>query len=301
MHRRMLPSLNALRSFEAVARHQSFTKAAVELNVTQGAASRQVRSLEAFLEQPLFERTSRQIILTQQGTFYAALVKEALDRIEAGTVELIAAREGGGTLSIGMLPTFGTRWLIPRLMSFQEQHPEIVLNLVSNDGPLDFGSQKIDVAVRFGHGEWSDTIADPLMAEEIAVVCSPTLMAGPHPLTSLDALKHHRLLQHSTRPDAWNHWFRAMDFRPTDVHWGPWLEHFFMVIQGAIAGLGVALLPRLLIDDEIRTGTLIAPFPKRVAGPGAYYVVTPKAKYELPRIRTFREWIVKEAARPVLS
>jgi LysR family transcriptional regulator, glycine cleavage system transcriptional activator len=300
MHRRLLPSLNALRSFEAVARHQSFTKAAVELNVTQGAASRQVRSLEAFLEQPLFERASRQIILTQPGIFYAALVKEALDRIEAGTVELISAREGGGTLSIGMLPTFGTRWLIPRLMSFQEQHPEIVLNLVSNDGPLDFATQRIDVAVRFGHGDWSDAVADPLMAEEITVVCSPALMSGADPLTSLDALRHHRLLQHTTRPEAWEHWFRAVDFRPTDVHWGPRLEHFFMVIQAAIAGLGVALLPRLLIEDEVQNGVLVVPFPKRVAGPGAYYVVTPKAKYELPRIRTFREWIIQEANKTAL-
>jgi DNA-binding transcriptional LysR family regulator len=298
MRRRLLPSLNALRSFEAVARHQSFTKAAVELNVTQGAASRQVRSLEAFLRLPLFERTSRRIDLTQHGRFYAALVKDALDRIEAGTVELITARKGTGALSIGMLPTFGTRWLIPRLSSFQELHPAILLNLVSNDGPLDFAAQQIDVAVRFGHGEWPDAIADPLMAEEIVVVCSPATMTGPQPLTSLEALRHHRLLQHTTRPDAWDHWFRAVDFHPNDLHWGPSFEHFFMIIQAAIAGLGVALLPLLLIEEELQKELLTAPFPVRVAGPGAYYLVTPKAKYELPSVRTFRDWIVREARQP---
>ena len=166
MRRRLLPSLNALRTFEAVARHESFTKAAAELNVTQSAASRLVRSLEAYLEIRLFARASRQIQLTDQGRFYANLVKDALDRIEAGTLELIATRNGVGTLSVGMLPTFGTRWLIPRLSSFQQQHPEIALNLVSSDGPLDFGTQKIDVAIRFGHGSWPDTIAEPLMSED---------------------------------------------------------------------------------------------------------------------------------------
>ncbi|HEX4570746.1 MAG TPA: transcriptional regulator GcvA [Dongiaceae bacterium] len=292
MRRRLLPSLNALRTFEAVARHESFTKAAAELNVTQSAASRLVRSLEAYLEIRLFARASRQIQLTDQGRFYANLVKDALDRIEAGTLELIATRNGVGTLSVGMLPTFGTRWLIPRLSSFQRQHPEIALNLVSSDGPLDFGTQKIDVAIRFGHGSWPDAIAEPLMSEEVVVVCSPALMSGAYPLSDYAALRHHPLMVHTTRPDAWNHWFRSVDVVPANLQWGPSLEHFFMVIQAAVAGLGVALLPRFLIEDEIRRGVLVTPFPVRVTGPGAYYVVSPKAKAELPRVRAFRRWIL---------
>jgi DNA-binding transcriptional LysR family regulator len=292
MRRRVLPSLNALRTFEAVARHESFTKAAAELNVTQSAASRLVRSLEAYLEIRLFARASRRIELTDQGRFYAHLVRDALDRIEAGTLELIATRDGAGTLSVGMLPTFGTRWLIPRLPSFQRRHPEIPLNLVSSDGPLDFAAQKIDIAVRFGHGSWPDAIAEPLMSEEVVVVCSPTVMSGPHPLSDYADLRHHRLMIHTTRPEAWNHWFRSVDVTPANLQWGPNLEHFFMLIQAAIAGLGVALLPRFLIEEELRRGVLMMPFPVRVTGPGAYYVVSPKAKAELPRVRAFRRWIL---------
>jgi len=301
MRGRLLPSLNAIRSFETVARHNSFTRAAAELNVTQSAASRLVRSLEEYLGVALFVRRSRHIELTDQGRFYNALVKESLDRIEAGTVELISARDGKGTLSIGMLPTFGTRWLVPRLSSFQEEHPEISLNILSSDGELDFTKERIDVAIRFGHGNWPGAIIDPLMGEEIQVVCSPKLMEGPHPLTTFEALHFHRLIRHSTRPNAWEHWFLAVGAPRDDLQWGPQLEHFFMVIQAAVAGLGVALLPSYLIEDELRKGTLVTPFPIRVAGPGAYYLVTSAAKSQLPRVRIFRKWLLAQVERSASS
>lgn len=291
---RLLPSLNALRTFEAVARHNSFTRAAEELNVTQSAASRLVRSLETYLEIRLFNRHSRRIELTDQGRFYSELVKDALDRIEAGTVELISTRDGRGTLSIGMLPTFGTRWLVPRLSSFQETHPEISLNLISSDGELDFAKERIDVAVRFGHGNWPDAVAEPLMSEEIQVVCSPSIMEGEHPLTDYQALEHHSLIRHSTRPQAWEHWFRAVGIAPQNIKWGPSLEHFFMVVQAAIAGLGIALLPSFVVEDDVKRGNLVAPFSVRVGGPGAYYLVTPTAKAELPRVRVFSQWLLSQ-------
>jgi len=296
MRGRLLPSLNALRTFEAVARHNSFTRAAEELNVTQSAASRLVRSLEDYLQVPLFTRQSRRIELTDQGKFYNELVRDSLDLIEAGTVELISSKAGRGTLSIGMLPTFGTRWLVPRLPSFQEAYPEIALNIISSDGDLDFTKERIDVAVRFGHGDWPDAIIDPLMGEEIQVVCSPKLMDSAHPLTSYEALRYHRLIRHSTRPGGWEHWFRTVGLHPEDLQWGPSLEHFFMIIQAAIAGLGVALLPSYLIEDDIRAGNLVAPFPVRIAGPGAYYLVTSAAKSELERVKLFRKWILEQMA-----
>lgn len=296
MRGRLLPSLNALRTFEAVARHGSFTRAAQELNVTQSAASRLVRSLEDYLQVALFVRQSRRIELTDQGRFYFDLVRDSLDLMEAGTVELVTSRAGKGTLSIGMLPTFGTAWLLPRLPGFQESHPEIALNIVSSDGPLDFVKERIDVALRFGHGSWPDAICDPLMGEEIQVVCSPRLMEGAHPLTSHEALRHHRLLRHSTRPHSWDHWFRSVGIHYTDLQWGPSLEHFFMLIQAATAGLGVALLPSYLVEEPLRGGTLVAPFKDRVAGPGAYYLVTPAAKANLPRVRMFRDWVLAQLA-----
>ncbi len=296
MRGRLLPSLNAIRTFEAVARHNSFTRAAEELNVTQSAASRLVRSLEGYLQVPLFLRKSRRIELTDQGRFYNQLVRDSLDRIEAGTVELISSKDGKGTLSIGMLPTFGTRWLVPRLADFQDKHPEITLNIVSSDGDLDFTKQRIDAAIRFGHGNWPDAIADPLMSEELVVVCSPRLMEGAYPLTSHAALRNHRLIRHSTRPDSWEHWYRSVGEHPDNLQWGPSLEHFFMVIQAAIAGLGVALLPRFLVEDDISKGQLVAPFPDRVVGPGAYYLVTSAPKSELLRVKLFREWILAQIA-----
>lgn len=296
MRGRLLPSLNAIRTFEAVARHNSFTRAAEELNVTQSAASRLVRSLEEYLQVPLFTRQSRRIELTDQGRFYNELVRDSLDLIEAGTVELISSKEGKGTLSIGMLPTFGTRWLLPRLPSFQEAHPEISLNIISSDGELDFTRERIDVAIRFGHGQWTDAIIDPLMSEEIMVVCSPRLMQGDHPITSYDSLRYHRLIRHSTRPDSWEHWFRSVGANRQDQQWGPSLEHFFMVIQAAIAGLGVALLPSFLVEDDIRAGNLVTPFGDRIAGPGAYYLVTSSAKSELPRVKVFRRWLLDQLA-----
>lgn len=296
MRGRLLPSLNALRTFEAVARYMSFTRAAEELNVTQSAASRLVRSLEEYLQVPLFIRQSRRIELTDQGRFYNELVKDSLDRIEAGTIELISSKDGKGTLSIGMLPTFGTRWLVPRLSSFQEANPEISLNIISSDGELDFIKERIDVAIRFGHGNWPDAVVDPLMSEEIQVVCSPRLMEGKHPIVSYGSLQHHRLIRHSTRPNSWEHWFRSVDAPRQDLHWGPSLEHFFMIIQAAIAGLGVALLPSFLVEDDIRNGTLVAPFPARIAGPGAYYLVTSTTKIELPRVKLFRKWLLAQLA-----
>jgi DNA-binding transcriptional LysR family regulator len=294
MRGRLLPSLNAIRTFEAVARYNSFTRAAEELNVTQSAASRLVRSLEEYLQVPLFTRQSRRIELTDQGRFYNELVRDSLDLIEAGTVELISSKEGKGTLSIGMLPTFGTRWLVPRLPSFQEAHPEISLNIISSDGELDFTKERIDVAIRFGHGEWRDAIVDPLMGEEIQVVCSPKLMEGEHPITSYDSLRYHRLIRHSTRPSSWDHWFRSVGAHREDQQWGPTLEHFFMVIQAAVAGLGVALLPTFLIEDDIRNGKLVTPFTDRIAGPGAYYLITSAAKSELPRVKLFRKWLLDQ-------
>ncbi len=175
-----------------------------------------MRSLEDYLQLPLFTRQSRHIELTDEGRFYSKLIHEALDLVEAGTVELIESARGKGTLSIGMLPTFGTRWLLPRLPSFQEKNPDISLNIISSDGDLDFTKERIDVAIRFGHGNWPDAIIDPLMSEEIVVVSSPKVMTGAFPLTDYAALRHHPLIRHSTRPSGWDHWFRSVG-APRDV------------------------------------------------------------------------------------
>ncbi|PYE82488.1 transcriptional regulator GcvA [Pseudoroseicyclus aestuarii] len=292
---RTLPSLNALRSFEAAARHGSFTRAAEELNVTQSAASRMVRSLEDYLEIELFTRRSRVIELTEQGRYYAGLLSDAMNRIEAGTLELTSTRAGTGTLTVGIVPSFGTKWMIPRLNSFQQRHPDISLNIVASDGPSVEDDKTIDTAIRFGYGEWPDHVAQPIMSEEMQVVCSPRIMDGPYPLVDYEMLRRHTLIVHSTRPRAWDHWFRSTGIDPAAMTWGLKLEHFFMVLQAAVSGLGVALLPTFLVETDIASGNLVAPFPVRVNGPGGYYLVTPEGKSDLPRVRAFRRWLAQEA------
>jgi len=292
--RRVLPSLNALRTFEAVARYNSFTRAAEELNVTQSAASRLVHSLEEYLEVPLFTRRSRRIQLTDQGAYYSRLVSRSLDLIEAGTVELMSSKAGKGTLSVGMLPTFGTRWLLPRLSSFQKLYPDVSVNVVSSDGDLDFTRERIDIAIRFGHGEWGDALVDPLMSEEVQVVCSPLLLDEQSPLDTPNDIARYRLIDHSTRPNSWEHWFRSVGTEMPTVRWGPRLEHFFMIIEAAKAGLGMALLPTFLIEEELGSGALVAPFKTRVSGPGAYYLITPQTKAGLPRVMAFRRWVLDQ-------
>lgn len=289
-----LSSLNGLRVFEAVARHGSFTRAAAELEMTQSAASRQVKALELFLGQPLFTRTTRQVELTEQGRFYAVLIRNSLDRIEAGTRELLAGRKGGGMLYISLPSAFGARWLLPRLHSFVDDHPGIIVNLVTSDALSHFGERKIDVAVTLGTGSWPDAVAERLMAEEMLVVCSPRLMVGKHPVTAPEALRHHRLLQLTGRPEIWNQWFSTVGLGADDLQWGPAMESFSLIAEAAIVGLGIAILPRLLIEDELAKGRLVAPLQAAFMEPQAYYLVVPKARAALPRVDRFRHWLLDE-------
>jgi len=292
--RRALPSLNALRTFEAVAREGSFTRAAEELNVTQSAVSRMVRALEDHLGLALFHRAGRQISLTEDGSYYADKIANALDMLETASRELTDTHAGRGTLSIGMLPSFGTKWLLPRLLSFQQLNPELAVNVRSSDGDLDFARERIDVAIRFGYGNWPDARSEPLMSEELQVVCSPRIMDGPYPLTDYSQLARHRLIVHSSRREAWDHWLQAVGSTRAGLKWGLELEHFFMVLQAVKAGLGVGLLPSFLVADDIANENLIAPFPVRVVSPGGYYLVVPRDKSDLPRVQAFRQWVLAQ-------
>lgn len=292
---RALPSLNALRTFEAVSRHGSFTNAAEELNVTQSAVSRMIKGLEEHLELQLFRREGRQIRLTENGIYYAEKISKAMDILEIASRELVDTQAGRGTLSIGMLPTFGTKWLLPRLNAFLQMHPELTVDITSSDGALDFTEERIDLAIRFGYGNWSNARSEALMSEELQVVCSPRIMDGPYPLTGYDQLWRHSLIVHSSRAGMWNHWLQAVGASAEGLTWGLRLEHFYMVLQAAKSGLGIGLLPSYLAADDIANGSLIAPFPVRVVSPGGYYLVTPWDKTDLPRVQAFRTWVLGQA------
>ncbi|MEH6653533.1 transcriptional regulator GcvA [Loktanella salsilacus] len=291
---RSLPSLNALRTFEAVARHGSFTSAADELNVTQSAVSRMIKGLEVHLELQLFERAGRQIKLTEEGVYYSQKISKAMDILELASRELVDTKAGRGTLSIGMLPTFGTKWLLPKLGSFMQLHSELTVDITSSDGDLDFSSERIDVAIRFGYGNWPGVRAEPLMSEELTVVCSPRIMDGPYPLTDYEQLRRHNLIAHSTRPGTWAHWLQAVGAGSEGYNRSLRLEHFYMVLQAAKSGLGIGLLPSYLAADDIANGSLTAPYPVRVVSPGGYYLVTHWDKTDLPRVKAFREWVLEQ-------
>ncbi|GAB3119679.1 transcriptional regulator GcvA [Novispirillum itersonii] len=293
--RRILPSLTALQCFEAAARHSSITRAAEELNMTQSAVSRQIRNLEDFLQRKLFRRVKQRIVLTPVGEVYAGEIRAVLDRAETATVQVMAYHNRGGLLTVACLPTFGSRWLVPRLSRFTEKHPDIQLNLITQIRPFDFSEESADIAIHFGAESWPGAQSHRLMGEDIAPVCAPRLLEGRGPLTP-DRIREFTLLQHSTRPRAWQEWCAAEGVTGLDAFVGPRFEHFHLVAQAAVAGLGMAILPLFLIQDELASGALVRPFAQAIRSSHSYYVVYPDHKADLPGVRAFRDWILSEAA-----
>jgi len=290
-----LPSLAALSVFEAAARHHSFTRAAEELGLTQGAVSRQVAQLEGLLCVRLFERVRQRVALTPAGTAYASEIRPLLERLTAATVNAMATKGQGGVLNLAILPTFGTRWLIPRLRGFVERHPDVTINFVTRLVPFDFEVDALDAAIHFGRAIWPGAMLHRLMGEEILPVASPALVERESLDEPADALRV-MLLQQVTRPNAWANWLAAQGLNPAAARPGARFEQFAMVAQAATAGLGLAILPRFLIEDELRAGTLVTPFGRPMVGEDAYYLVYPRAKATQPSVAAFRDWLLAECA-----
>jgi DNA-binding transcriptional LysR family regulator len=290
--RRVLPSLTSLQCFEAAVRHMNFTQAARELNVTQSAVSRQIRQLEEHLGRPLFRRVKQRLELTEPGRSYAAAGRRLLAAAEAATLQLMAYGGGGGELTVALLPTFGSRWLIPRLGDFTSRYPDVQLNLVTQVRPLDFAECDIDVAIHFGGPSWPGAVCHRLMGEVVVPVAAPSLLAGrSRPMRPADVGRF-TLLQHVTRPEAWQEWLRACGVKNVDGRAGPRFEQFYMVIQAAVAGLGLAVLPEFLIQEELSCGRLVVVIDRPVTSEYAYYLVHPEAKSDLRRVAAFREWLL---------
>lgn len=290
-----LPSLNAVRSFDAAARHLSFTLAARELCVTQGAVSRMVQALEAELGTALFLRMGRTLALTPAGAAYHPHIEEALARIAAAT-RSVRHMDGGGMLSISVLPTFAMRWLVPRLARFQQRHPDILVDITTNERLVNFSTDAIDLGVRYGLGHWSNTEATLFMREDVAVFCAPALLLRGPPLRGPADLAAHRLLQHSTRPGAWATYCAACGVAPPDLGLSPAFEHFFMLIEATAAGMGVALLPEFLAADAVAAGRLVRPFDRSVRNEKAYYIVHAQGAGPSRKIRLAKAWLLEEVA-----
>jgi len=294
--RRVLPSLPSLTIFEASARHSSFTRAAEELNMTQGAVSKQVRALEDFLGIHLFERVRQRIVLTESGQLYLARVREALEIMETATMEALAAQGEDGILNIATLPTFGTRWLAPRIQRFIARHPRIALNISARSWPFDLVEENVDVAVYFGESPWPGGPSDRLMEDEVIPVCAPALLSPAGPLRSLEDIAEAELLHHRARPRAWKDWLQLHGETRVNPFRGLRFEQFEMIIQAAVSGLGMAIVPRFMIETELLNGSLVTPFGKPMKSPQSYYLVYPERKQHLPAVQAFRRWVLDEVA-----
>jgi LysR family glycine cleavage system transcriptional activator len=291
-----LPSLAALRTFEAAARHLSFTKAAAELNLTQSAVSRHVRGMEEYLGVLLFERVRQRIVLTDAGHTYARDIRVSLEQMQLATVNLVAHQGKGGILRLATPPAFCMKWLIPRLDRFSHCHPNILVDLVTRSTPFNFDLESLDAAIHYGNNDWPGVLFDRLVGEEMVPVCAPSYLERQPPLNEANDLQHHVLLQPTRRPNTWRDWLEANNVHSINAWAGLRFEHFYMIIQAAIAGLGVALLPRLLISDDLISRRLIIPFDGSFISRDAYCLAYPAAKRNDQKVELFRQWLLEEAA-----
>jgi LysR family glycine cleavage system transcriptional activator len=283
----------ALRAFEAGARLGSFTLAAEELLITQSAVSRHVRNLESFLEVALFHRSGRHLVLTPEGREYMAAVSDAFDRIHAATTVL--RRRPGRVLTVSMLPALAVKWFTPRLIRFSQNCPSVDLHVSVSRELVDFDRDGIDVAIRYGRGEWPGTNAEELLREEVFPVCSPRLLEGPPSLRTIEDLTRVTLL-HGNIAEDWPMWLKAAGYGHIDTMRGPKFNDHASLIQAAIQGMGVGLGRKLMVADDIASGHLVVPFPIRLRAGFSYWLVTPRGRAPHPRFHEFREWLLREIA-----
>jgi LysR family glycine cleavage system transcriptional activator len=292
--RRFLPSLSLLAAFEAAARTGSITAAARELDLTQSAVSRQIKALENQLGVELFLRERQTIRLTVAGDGYAREIREALRRISSASLNL-RANPNGGTLNLAVLPTFGARWLAPRLAHFLAANPGITVNLITRLSPFDFRLDSIDAAIHFGLPVWPGADLTPLMGETTIPVCSPEFKAMHRLETPADILDV-PLLHLTTRPDAWEKWLSANGVAFESVH-GMLFDQFAAASQAAIGGLGVALLPAFLFREELVRGDLVPVTDQEMESEGRYYLAFTRERASYLPLVAFRNWILDEVAR----
>jgi LysR family glycine cleavage system transcriptional activator len=296
--RRRLPPLNALRAFEAAARHLNFSRAADELAVTPGAVSQQIQNLEDYVGAALFKRTPKGLLLTDAAQTALPALREAFDRL-AEAASLLTAAVDGRRLTLTAPPSFAAKWLVPRLGAFEQAHPQVDVWLSAGIELVDMTAGEVDVAIRYGAGRYPGLEVRRLLGEMVIPVISPELLKE-QPLESAEDLKNHVLL-HDGSPDPddscpdWSMWLAARGVRGVDGLRGPRFNQSSLVIEAAANGRGVALAKRTLAQADLDAGRLVAPLQIATAVDFAYYLVHPKAKGRLPQVKAFIGWIEAEA------
>jgi LysR family glycine cleavage system transcriptional activator len=289
---RRLPPLNGLKAFEAAARSESFTRAAEELSVTQGAVSHQVKALEDTLGIKLFHRERQRLTLTEAGRDYLTVIRDALDQIAVGTEQLLRRQESG-VLTVSTSPDFAAKWLVNRLSRFAEKHADVDLRVSAATHYVDFARDDVDIAIRHGDGNWPGLYMERLYAERLFPVCSPKLMAGRNRITKTADLLKFPLLRLEDAKN-WTRLFEAAGVKAT-VGPGPVLNRASMLIDAAIDGQGIALARTALAAWDLINGRLVRPVDISLRVPNTYWIVSPKAVSNIPKIATFRNWVLAEA------
>jgi LysR family glycine cleavage system transcriptional activator len=300
--RRKIPSIQALVCFDAAARHQSYTRAAQELALTQGAVSRQLTALEDFVGVALFKRTRHGVSLTARGRDYASQVAIRLQALEQDTLDVMSTQGLGSVLHLAAVPTFATRWLIPRLPGLKAQQPELTVHMETRTRPFMFADTPFDAALFAGTAEqvnqWAGTQAVKLLDEVVLPVCSPGMLNGQSSL-SADTIADMALLQQSTRPDAWRQWFEAQGVAAPQARSGARFELFSMTAAAATCGMGLALVPRLLVEDELARGDLVVACDRPMPNARAYYLVQPERDDKPASVKIFQAWLLEAIQSPL--
>jgi LysR family transcriptional regulator, glycine cleavage system transcriptional activator len=287
-----LPSLNGLRAFEAAARHLSFTRAAAELNVTQTAISHQIRRLEEQLGIRLFLRRNRALLLTREAEGYLPAVRAAFEDLRRAT-ERLRRPEREGLLTVSTTASLAAKWLVTRAAAFQEAHPGIEVRITTSSHLVDFRREEVDMAVRYGRGNWPGLRAQWLMAEELFPVCSPSLLNGAKPLRRPEDLVHHTLLHATVSREDWQLWLTAAGL-PGSIasRRGLTFDQSFMAIQAAVDGHGIAMGRTRFVEADVAAGRLVVPFDVVLPADAGFYIVAPEDTAGSPKIALFRDWLI---------
>jgi LysR family transcriptional regulator, glycine cleavage system transcriptional activator len=290
--RKLHPPTHLLRAFIMTARHDSISRAADALHLTQSAVSKQILELEGSLGVALFERVRKRLVLTPAGMRYEAAVRPLLAQLEAATLDAITSGDGGGALHISCLPTFAAKWLIPRLPEFQKEHPQIALHFVPFAQGYTFDRADLDCSILFGQGHWPGAVAEYITGREVMLIAPPSPRGKPLLKKPQDITKF-TLLQHATVPQAWAHWCEAHGVSSINPLAGPQLDQFHSLIRAVMAGMGLALVPRCLVQDDVAAGLVSAPLDDGYTDDSGYYLCYPESKAQLTPLLSFNEWLKK--------
>lgn len=295
--RQLHPPIHLLKAFITTARFGSISRAAESLHLTQSAVSKQVQELERATGVPLFERVRQRLSLTPAGARYEAALRQVMAQLEAATLQLITEADGGGSLHLSSLPTFGAKWLIPRLPSFQRAHPQTALHFVPYVHGYDVHRVDLDCSILFGDGHLPGAVAEYITGREVTLIAPPAPRSQPALRNPQDVMKFQRL-RHTSVPNAWSRWAEAHGVEDIKPFSGQEMDQFHSLIRAVAAGMGLALVPQCLVADDIASGVVSAPLGYGYTDELGYWLCYPESKARLPPLVGFRDWILGQSTQP---